>query len=122
MDGDGVASTQPVAGNDQPAMPFPEAQPTSSVAAVSIRLPLIWLDDLQLWFTPSEAQFDTPNITTELARFNYIVGSVSPEYATVVRNILRQPPTNASYTTLNATLIKRMTPSEYHRFQQLLTA
>ena len=121
MDGQGVISMQPVARNDQLAVPFLVAQPASSVAVVLIKLLPFWPNNLQLWFMQVDAQINTKNITTKLMRFKYIVGSLSPEYAMEVRDILPQPPMNNPNSTWKAALIKHMILSEHYRFHQLLT-
>ena len=54
--------------------------------------------------------------------FDYVVGSLSPEYATEIRDLILQPPGDHLYNELKDQLIKRTTASEQRRLQQLLSS
>ena len=45
-------------------------------------------------------------------KFEYVVASLSPEYATVVRDLLLQPPNENPYDVLKEQLVKRTAASE----------
>ena len=51
--------------------------------------------------------------------FDYIVASFSQEFASEVRDLIIQPPTDAPYDTLREQLAKRTTASEQCKLQQL---
>ena len=69
-----------------------------------------------------EAQFTTRGITQQRTRFDYIVASLTPEYATEVRDLILQPPAEAPYDTLKHQLIQRTAASEQRHLQQLFNA
>ncbi len=58
-----------------------------------------------------ETQFTTRGITAQKTHFDYIIGSLSPEFATEVRDLI-----------LKTQLIKRTAASEQRKLQQLFNA
>ena len=96
----------------------PEA---SRIAAINLKLPPFWPSGPDVWFAQVVAQFATRSITAQKTKFEYVVASLSPEYATEVRNlILHPPPATRPYDTLRDKLIKRTAASDQRLLQQLL--
>lgn len=100
-------------------MSDPPARP--ALAAISVKLPPFWPADPEVWFAQVEAQFTTRGITAQKTRFEYIISSLSPEFAVEVRDLLLTPPADNPYDTLKAQLIKRTTASEQRKLQQLIS-
>lgn len=98
------------------------AQPTASLvtSAISIKLPPYWPSDPALWFSQVEAQFATRAITSEQTKYAYVVGSLQPEVAQEVRDLLINPPAETPYAKLKTELIKRTSTSLQQRLNQLL--
>ena len=54
------------------------------VLAIQIKLSSFWSVDTQIWFTQVEAQFTMWGVITQKTRFDYVVASLTPEFATEV--------------------------------------
>ena len=89
-------------------------------SAVSIKLPPFWPADSELWLAQVEAQFAIRNITAQATKFYHVVGSLSTDVATEVRDILLNPDPTAPYDTLKEALLKRTAMSDEKRLQELL--
>ena len=86
----------------------PRTEPeTRGIAVINLKLPPFWPSDPEVWFAQVEAQFATRGITAQKTKFEYIVASLSPEYATEVRDLILHPPATRPYDSLRDQLVKR---------------
>ncbi len=99
----------------------PAVASTPTVAAISIKLPPFWPTDPTVWFAQVEAQFSTRGVTSQKTRFDYVIASLSPEFAVEIRDLLIRPPADAPYDTLKAELVKWTAASEQRKLQQLIS-
>ncbi|XP_065197783.1 uncharacterized protein LOC135829307 [Sycon ciliatum] len=103
---------------DAPAQDGPAAR---TIAPVNFKLPPFWPGDPQLWFAQAEAHFSNHRINTSRARYNVIVSSLAPEFATEIRDLLIAPPEDEPYAKLRAALTTRTQKSEQIRLRELLS-
>lgn len=92
-----------------------------SAVSVDLKLPPFWPADPELWFAQVEARFTCRRISSQKSKFDYVVSSLSPEFAAEVRDLLLRPPADNPYTVLKEQLTKRTTASEQHKLRQLFT-
>jgi len=69
----------------------------TNIAAVAVRVPPFWPNDPALWFVQLEGQFALAKITSDLTKYNYVVGHLDHRFASEVRDIMTNPPNNDKY-------------------------
>ena len=95
---------------------------SGAVAAVSLKIPLFWPSNPLVWCAQVEAQFATRHIMSQRTMFDYVVSSLTPEFATEVQDLILRPPATTPYYVLKELLVKRTVASEQQRYQQLFNA
>ncbi|GBN21475.1 Transposon Ty3-G Gag-Pol polyprotein, partial [Araneus ventricosus] len=91
------------------------------VAKVSIKLPPLWKDNVEIWFTNLESQFAIAGITASRTKFHYIVASLDSEISSMISDVLKKPPADDPYTVLKTRLISQFSESESVRIRTLLS-
>ena len=91
------------------------------VAAASINLPKMWLEETELWFARAQATFAQKNITREDTKYNHVVGLLDAMQAGLVNDILTESPAQPQqYTSLKQRLLEETTLKPLERVQRLL--
>ena len=98
----------------------PSVPLSTTMAAINLKLPPFWPTDPEVWFAQVEAQFTTKRIHSQKTCFDYVISSLSPGFATEVRDLLLNPPSDTPYDKLKTELIKRTAASEQCKLQQLI--
>ena len=104
--------------------PGATAETSSGVSTVSlnIKLPPFWPSDPEVWFAQVDAHFTTRRVTSQKAKFDYVIASLTPAVATEVRDLILRPPSDHPYDTLREQLTRRTAASEQRKLQQLFTS
>ena len=77
-------------------------------AAVSLKLPVFWSTDPDLWFLQVEAQFNTrqPPITADRTKFDHVLAALDTSVCREVASVIRRPPEQGKYVALKDALVK----------------
>lgn len=57
-----------------------------------IKIPPFWPEEPELWFAQLEGQFAFCKITTDKARYAYVLSRIEPKQAKEVKDVITQPP------------------------------
>ncbi|XP_064462765.1 uncharacterized protein LOC135373598 [Ornithodoros turicata] len=95
--------------------------PTSSLAAVAVKLPPYFDRNPAVWFLQAEAQFNLAGITAQQTKFYHVISALTPSAANEVYDILASPSPSTPYDQLKKALLQRATLSSRSRLQQLLS-
>lgn len=93
----------------------------TQLTMVQFCLPAFWTKNPGAWFCQVEAQFHLCRITSQLARYYYVVFSLPMELVDDLSDIAA-PPTDDAYDRFKAAFLRRTTEPESSRLHQLLNA
>ena len=62
---------------------------SSTVSAVSIKLPQLWETNAPAWFVITEAQLSNEHITVDTTKYNYVISSLSNELAGKIIHVIQ---------------------------------
>ena len=88
--------------------------------AISLKLPIFWTSQPQVWFQQAEAQFTIRNITVDNTKYAYVVAALDQDTASRLLDLLRKPPVESRYNTIKARLIQTFSSSRRVRANRLL--
>ena len=92
----------------------------AAIARVSIKIPPLWKRNVRIWFAQVESQFEAAGITNEDTKYNHILGSLEPDIAETVSDLVLTKPAKTPYTTLKTRLITDFTTSDSARVRHLV--
>lgn len=93
---------------------------SSELFRVGIRVPPFWPEEPEIWFAQIEGQFAVSNITSDVTKFNYVIGQLDHQFSKEVKDIIISPPPTDKYEKLKSELIKRLSASREKQVKQLL--
>lgn len=92
----------------------------SNVFKVGVRVPPFWAEEPEIWFAQVEGQFAIAGITSDLTKFNYVIGHLDNQHSREVKDIIINPPATDKYEKLKTELVKRLSASNEKKIKQLL--
>jgi hypothetical protein len=102
----------------------PPEQPAAPTAAPSggnagLHLPDFWSDAPAGWFLYAESRFRIRNITSEVDRFDHLVGALPKSFVRLVMDALESPDADRPYYALKQCLLASHELSEFQRIELL---
>ncbi|XP_045477905.1 uncharacterized protein LOC123683053 [Harmonia axyridis] len=92
----------------------------TEVSRVAVRMPEFVVTDPELWFAMAEGNFHSAGVTQDRSKFGYIVGALPAKYATEVKDIILNPPTDEAFHKLKTQLIRRLSATQEEKTRRLL--
>ena len=92
---------------------------TAPVAAVSIKVPPFWSEQLAVCFSQLESQFLIKGITSQQTKFAYVVANLTQEVAIRIPDIIATPPP-VPYDSIKTLLISMFVLSDYQKAETLV--
>ncbi|XP_071043870.1 uncharacterized protein [Parasteatoda tepidariorum] len=93
----------------------------TEVMRVAVETPPVWRDNIELWFSNIESQFEIATITADGTKFHHVVSALDSELSSFVSDIIKNPPAEDSYVALKKRLIDQFSDSESARIRILLS-
>ena len=87
---------------------------------VSLKLPIFWTSQLQVWFAQAKAQFEIRKITAEDTKYYYVVFALDQDTATHLLDLLSSLPDADKYKALKQWLLGTFDLSKRERAARLL--
>ncbi|XP_068987097.1 uncharacterized protein [Bombus flavifrons] len=85
-----------------------------------LRVPPFWPDDVDLWFTMLEVQFEAARITGDQEKYQAAVAHLDKSHVRLIRDVLNAPPAIGRYEYVKRELIKRLGESDAKRLRQVI--
>ena len=92
----------------------------ADVFRVGVKVPPFWAEEPDIWFAQVEGQFSISGITSDVTKFNYVIGHLDNQHSREVKDIIVNPPPTEKYEKLKSELIKRLSASKENKIKQLL--
>ena len=103
-----MSQEQPAADAELQALPQQPTQVPVQITTVQLKLPIL----AERPSTLVHANRTTRSITASRMKFNHVVASLAPEYATELWDLLMNPPEDTPYEVLKRELTKRTSASK----------
>lgn len=93
---------------------------TALIQRVGLKIPPFWEVSPEIWFAQIEAQFTTAQVTTDISKFNAIVGAIESKILTEVTDAVLQPPQADKYKNLKKRILEEFSDSSHKKMTKLL--
>jgi len=94
--------------------------PPQSISHVSIKIPPFWRKNVNVWIKQVDAQFSVRNITSEVTKFNHVLGNLDSDVAELVSDLLEKPLSNTPYSDLCRRLLHEFEESHGRKLTRLM--
>lgn len=95
-------------------------QQQTLIQRVTLKIPPFWEESPEIWFAQIEAQFTTAQVTTDLSKFNAVVGAIESKILTQVADAVLNPPAADKYKNLKEKILENFSDSNVKKMTKLL--
>ena len=88
--------------------------------SVSLKLPIFWISQPEVWFEQAEAQFGLRGITTDETKYYHVIATLDQLTATRLLDLISSPLTDDKYGELKTRLMVKFGLSKEERTSRLL--
>ncbi|XP_033316640.1 uncharacterized protein LOC117214559 [Bombus bifarius] len=85
-----------------------------------LRVPPFWPDDVDLWFTMLEMQFEATRIRGDQEKYQAVIAHLDKSYARLIRDVFDASPSIGRYEYVKKELIKRLGELDAKRLRQVI--
>lgn len=90
-------------------------------AAVALKIPNFWRNNVSLYFKQVESAFELSRITSDDTKYNALVATIDSDILAHISDVILNTPTNDKYNTLKNRLIAEFADSDSQRIKKLLS-
>jgi hypothetical protein len=85
----------------------------------SLRLPLFWAENSEVWFGIAESRFRMRNIEDEQVKFDLMVNALPKECLRTVLDLVTNPPEEDAYEAIKERLSEHHNLTEFQRVEKI---
>lgn len=95
-------------------------QQQTLIQRIGLKIPPFWDESPEIWFAQIEAQFANAQVTTDISKFNAVVGAIESKILTQVADAVLHSPALDKYGNLKKEILGNFSDSNHKKMSKLL--